>query len=683
MDTVAEDDHVVASPAPGSAIASGRCETMTPSRTCPSTPVSSAIKPSDVEMHPNKHRVSMAEPSSALRLGFSDIKPKTGSRAQGSTPSRTGGLPQANFTFKFGEETPDISLNIGENAQRLLNDLRESVARCKAEMVAKREAEQDTGERKIAQAKGKSGRFSAVHMAEFKKMDSIEGHASAWRAGRMAPAKPEIERSASKASLNTSLTPVKGGLKRSRSKANLDATPQSHVKPDLKTTPSEVKQDGNGETSRKKINLAALYTRPLSSQFHPEPSSSFAKRIKKYQNQDASTARPLFRNHSSSERPATSDQYPLALSEPRMAPCLIPTKHSTGHGLDRNKATITLVESADHEDTTSSVASPPSKASVIGRRILSPRGFQKVKSILRGDRTDNESLRTAIPKPTSKTPGPQPADKCLPPLPLTTPRRRLAKQVSFTPDTKRAAAAQDTPSPKKTLSFKSRLAVAGASVQYPSMDGVLTESQSELASGEVAYPDLSSFGVLDELDSDKKSPSQSAPGRFTFRSDHTIDFDGAPTSGFGASAGQASLRQVRSSTALKSGMPGSFPVAPPPSTHSNKENNAPLALQKIAGAPHGMSNKKRHRVTWDEENAENEAADRAAKKRKNEHVPEGHALVAPRMVAQTPVGSAKRLQKMRGASRTPGSPASPSPTKKRAGISLSRLNALARPKNRA
>jgi hypothetical protein len=89
-----------------------------------------------------------------------------------------------------------------------------------------------------------------------------------------------------------------------------------------------------------------------------------------------------------------------------------------------------------------------------------------------------------------------------------------------------------------------------------------------------------------------------------------------------------------------------------------------------------MSTKKRHRVSSDEEEAEKEAEERAAKRSRQEKVPEGDALLAPRLA------SARRNlaspHKMAIPSQAPGTP---SPMKRK-GISLSRLNMLARPKLR-
>ncbi len=93
-------------------------------------------------------------------------------------------------------------------------------------------------------------------------------------------------------------------------------------------------------------------------------------------------------------------------------------------------------------------------------------------------------------------------------------------------------------------------------------------------------------------------------------------------------------------------------------------------------------NKKRHRVSEDEEEAEREAEERAAKKRKNDPVPEGDALLAPRLTgagrSQLGPATPKKPSQIVGfsASRTP------SPVKKRPVLSLSRLNMLARPKLR-
>jgi hypothetical protein len=140
-------------------------------------------------MHPSKaHHSTTQEPDSGLRLGFTDIEASGNDQPSGvtqSTPSKLG-IPSTTFDFKFARPGPQL----GPEAQRMMDDLREEALRIKAKLAAEREEEKrregevagGIGARKIAQPKGKAGRYSEVHMAEFKKMDSIAGHASAFRA---------------------------------------------------------------------------------------------------------------------------------------------------------------------------------------------------------------------------------------------------------------------------------------------------------------------------------------------------------------------------------------------------------------------------------------------------------------------------------------------------------------------
>jgi hypothetical protein len=98
-------------------------------------------------------------------------------------------------------------------------------------------------------------------------------------------------------------------------------------------------------------------------------------------------------------------------------------------------------------------------------------------------------------------------------------------------------------------------------------------------------------------------------------------------------------------------MPGSFPGT----AGTNKENKAPLP-----SFPHGMSNKKRRRVDSDDEEEE-ESAKHSPSKKQKANVPEGDALMAPRILAGKTI---------------------PSPAKKKNVLTASRLNMLARPKVR-
>ncbi|KAH7252427.1 hypothetical protein BKA59DRAFT_417479 [Fusarium tricinctum] len=669
----------------------------------PSTPASSAMKPPHEEMHPSKAHQTMGEPSSAMRLGFADIKDVNRSGAAPDTPSKIG-VPASDFTFRFTRETADTHLS--DDAQRLMEELRGQAAKIKADMVAQREAEGsdvDANGRKIAKPKGKTSRYSAAHMAEFKKMDSIENHPSAWRAqnGRFQPVVQSLKRSPSKANLDTTPTnsPGKSGLTRSPSKADLDIPPTPstpRVTQSLKRKSSRADlEEYQQSPSPKKSTLPpsglpmALPASSKKTQLFPNVHQRVtSKRFKQREEDDATTNRPVSRDDSSIPRPKSSGNdstklpTKLPTSKSSLARLMSPTKASIAH---TGKPTISLTRSPSKVDLKSglpkSTSTPgllmPGKPVTPRARVISPGRFDKVKSILRGTRTPSGNVQTAIPLPTvSQTPAPPKPDndKALPPLPLTTPRRKVTKHVAFTPEVTRISFEQNSPSPQKSC-LKAQATRTLVDEQFQGIDGALAKADS----GDVVYPDLSGFRPLPELPSQhKESIPASAPGKFTFRSDHTIEFGEAPVLGFGASPGQSSVRQVRQSLKPDAKMPGSFPGVASP-VGPNKENKEPDSGKILFGAPHGMSNKKRHRTSWDDEEAEQKDAERAAKKRKAEHVPEGEALLAPRLVRGTP--SAKKIRTKAG-SVTPRAPASASPTKKRV-LSLSRLNMLARPKHRA
>lgn len=646
-------------------------------------------------MHPSHVHKSMAdEPSSALRLGFADIKaPEATPSGPQMTPSKFS-CSSAQFTFDFTRHAVAES-QLSDEAQRLMDDLRERASRIKADLVAQRQAEGQNGERKIATAKGKSGRFSAAHMAEFKKMDSIEGHASAWRAqdGRFTPVVAELKRSPSKNNLEASPTPLKRGIKRSPSKADLDAPITTPLKSSLKRTISRANlEEPQITTPGKRTPLGTTPRKAGPPPFNETPGPmSAAKRVKKREQDDATSSRPVSRDGSSLPRPKSSavDLRDTNRTHATLSRLASPTKASMAHSASQLKPTITLVKSASNANLGNLAKSPSvtslastSRAAELGRRIISPNRLQRVTSLLRKkNKATGEADNTAIPKPaitTSQTPNPPRYDKALPPVPLTTPRRKLSKHVSFTPDTIGFSAGDKSPSPAKSVSSRLTSWRANKAVQYPALDGILKKSTS---SDDVSYPDLSVFkSPVGSTSKTSQKPPDSVPGAFTFRSDHTIEFNGASAKGFGASPGQASVRHVRGSIMPTMNMPGNFPEPASPTSHPNKENSAPAEpFGQMKVVPHGMTNKKRHRPTWDEDEMEQEMEERAAKKRKNEVPPEGQAVVAPRRAVATPSRSARKMPPGRAVSRTPGSA---SPTKKSSGLSLSRLNMLARPKNR-
>ncbi|OIW33002.1 hypothetical protein CONLIGDRAFT_651789 [Coniochaeta ligniaria NRRL 30616] len=641
-DAVPSIDAIVSSPAP-----------KTPGQSSP-------IRPPMSEMHPSRAHHSMAPPSSGLRLGFSDINPATGSSnlpavAQ-STPTKIGtGLPSSDFTFRFTREAAS-DLKLGPEAQRIMADIREEAARIKADLKAKAEAEKqaedETNGRKIAKPKGKAGRFSAAHMAEFKKMDSIENHPSAFRAqpGRFTPST---------------------GLKRTQSKANLN----------------------DSETPRSKGKM--FPPKPVA-KANDEPESP-VKRARQRIEDDTSSSRPISRDGSFIPRPKSSGNDISSINRSKsVASLMTPTKSSLARAaaaktpMGSKIKSPSLLSGLKRSATTKTPGTGISRIVSPNITIRSPSGsrtFAKVRSMFRSDKTVVEKTKSSIPVMPGSTTS-LALDKPLPSLPTATPAK-ATKHVVFTPQTKRVLeTTQASPSPLKSGIPKSKIRQPLGEVRYPTLDTIMTGDDT---TDDVSYPDLSSHKALPEPPV-SAAKTTAAPGTFTFRSDKTISFGPTSPKGFGPSPGQSSVRQVRPSIAPTFSMPGSFPgPAPVCSTSPNKENEAPAMPSNIPtptttvfrALPHGMINKKRHRVSSDEEEAEQAAAERAAKKRRAESVPEGDALLAPRLMASgrkaAPTFSpAKRF----GAPGTPsGVVASPSPRKK-AGMSLSRLNMLARPKNR-
>ncbi|PVH86791.1 hypothetical protein DL98DRAFT_448940 [Cadophora sp. DSE1049] len=603
----------------------------------PRTPATAGrIKPPLAEMHPSKaHHSTTQEPDSGLRLGFTDIdttsKTNQPSGLTQQTPSKAG-ISSPTFDFRFARPGPKL----GPEAQRMMDELREEALRIKAKLAAEREEDKrkegeiggGIGGRKIAQPKGKAGRFSDVHMAEFKKMDSIAGHPSSFRGqpGRF--------------------TPVTISLKRTQSKAQLDDREEIHKKNEQVTE--------NASHSERLENTAP------------------AKRARKHVSEDTSSARPVSR----SDNKAVPSTPTIPRSQSSMlTAATTPTQASLSRAVSTKKTQIPTLSKSPSKPNLSMAGTPrgltksatTNNLSSIARSetqssIRSPGKFDRVKFILRHPSFSAKKPVTkssSIPSLT-RSPSRPNLEKALPSIP-STPGADVGKtvmHVNFTPGTvnKNSATVQHSPSPMKSgiprstskINFGPRheaKSTSGAKpdtmeIEYPSIPDLPKLGESSKA---VEYPSLAGVRPLPEPP--HQVPPPSVPGTFTFRSDHTISFGSSPK-GFGSSPGQASVRQVRPSV-LPNAMPGSFPSG-------NKENSAPLP-----SVPHGMANKKRRRVESDDE-AEEEI-ERSPKKTKT--VTEGHMLFAPKL-------------------QTTSKSKTPSPIKKKGVLSLSRLNMLARPKMR-
>ncbi|GLB02877.1 hypothetical protein AtubIFM57258_006344 [Aspergillus tubingensis] len=177
------------------------------------TPSSTLVRPAHQEMHPSKVRQSTTKQAdSGLILGFKPIKKDAEGKVikdtlADNTPTKAKASPAPYygtpaFEFKFSCDS-----QLSDEAKKLMETVREDAAKIKAQMTLEPDQNRaEAADRKIVQPKGKASRFSDVHMAEFKKMDSIAGHASAFRAtpGRFQPVVKTLKRTNSKARLDDS-----------------------------------------------------------------------------------------------------------------------------------------------------------------------------------------------------------------------------------------------------------------------------------------------------------------------------------------------------------------------------------------------------------------------------------------------------------------------------------------------
>jgi len=567
--------------------------------------------PSQEEMHPSKvHQGTAKKPDSGLRLGFTDIDTvkATPTKAtikpvDNATPSKIKTPSSPNFDFKWTR--PDTVLS--PEAQKIMESVREQAAKIKTKMQAEREeqvrrdgeAEKlfGVGGRKIAKPKGKAGRYSDVHKEEFKKMDSIASHVSAWKNKFQAG--------------STS-------LKRSKSKAGFD---------DFQ---AEVAQSaGSGRLEN----------------------TSPGKRMKRGPQDDTSCARPISRNEqlgigskpNASGLVRSKSSIPMPSALPSAA--TTPTKSSLARAASIKHSQTTKIPALGRSKSFKDLASPSGSKTEGSNKYMT-----SLKSILHKPqhKYSNDPIKVAegthLPIPTS----PVRLNKELPSLPATLghalPASPSMKRVAFTPNSKSTyelAAASPSPSKIPTSHSQRRMTVLPA---YASP-------------GKVTYPQPVTYPTLSRPAGPLNS-NPTKPGEFSFRSDKSINV-GPATSGLSS---PSTIRQVR-----PSGIPTTLAGVLP-------------AFESIPAVPaveHGLSSKKRRRVDSDEEDEakENVSAGvqeggdgRMAKKLKRSGVDDEKVTGGTSMAA-------KRFEKAKAAK--PGEK-----TKGKGILSLSRLNMLARPKER-
>ena len=544
------------------------------------------LYPSLEEMHPSKvHTSTMKEPDVGLHLGFTDIEPRTGTNrskamvgAYNKTPTKSRepvhkAPSSPGFEFKFTGRRPEL----GPEAQKMMEDLREEAGRIKHRLAADQQEEpgethqerEDDAvgsmpERKIAKAKGKAGRFSNAHMAEFRKMDSIAAHPSAHR----------LQPTAAQ-----STPPAKPSLKRSKSQARLD-----HVESACEPTTS---------AAAAAAAAAAATTRRTDSRVE---TGNTGKRMKMREQDDTSSVRPVSRdergvvggssNAQSSSLAAAQSRsgFPTAMTTPTKASLArsASVKHAKTliPSLARSASTRNVNQAAD-------AAGAQSEGS---RKQLSPMtSLGRVKSILRCPGLFQAASTTAPSSGKEASPPPLPVDQ--PPHKIST-----GKHVTFM--------TAPTPSPEPRQPSAGSSPVASLVQQSPSRSKV----------SPIKYPTLPPVPA---------PLSSSSIGDFTFSTGRTMKFGAnavidtsnpfnGTTTGTAGTAGTSSafkpsggstIRHVRPSVGPGAG-PGPGPGTPSAARAARAPNKMP-PMGEHPSVPHGMSNKKRHRSALDDSDEEN------------------------------------------------------------------------------
>ena len=490
-----------------------------------------------------------------------------------------------------------------------MDSVREEAAKIKAQMLEERSKQEDKdgqadqlhgiGGRKINKAKAKAGRYSNIHKQEFKKMDSIVDHVSAWK---------------NKASDDVS------SLKRSPSKAGLDQPEKLQKSKSFRLL---------NDTHERLENTAP------------------GKRIRHHYDDDASAARPVSRDADSNLRIS-----PVKVPTKTGLPSAVttPTKASLARSASVKSMKTTMIPSLSRSASTKTLRSPEMpKTEGSNKYTASLARFGSMRSILHRSQPkfSGDPVKIAAGTHLPLPQGLIDLEKDLPKLPDMPPgglhRSPTMKRVGFklTPNMKPTAdLPSSSPSPSKP--------------SIPRIDPQPEVSTSPPINIEnVGYPDIAHAA---NVTSRAKLPRASTPGDFTFRAEKTINF--SPSKSGNVGNPPSTIRHVR-----PSGIPTYVP-----------------SIENPPAITHGIPNKKRNRPDPDSETEDGENVDPEktedsdmeqprAKKQRMSASPEKTSI------AQSPVKG--------GAANPAGINFTKSGgrgVKGRKGISLGRLNMLARPK---
>ncbi|EAT80781.2 hypothetical protein SNOG_11737 [Parastagonospora nodorum SN15] len=478
------------------------------------------IKPAGQEMHPAHHHASTAKVLDEARwLGFQALgahtaPPKAAGMNQ-ATPSKTP-VPASAANAARIESSPDFRFRFKSPFAGFTKSYRQEDATLSP---GTRNLLKDSARR--PEPKGKIARFSDVHMQQFKKMDSIANHASAFRADptrfkpvvsqplKKSPSKPELAK------------PETSKLKRTQSKMDLTDSGSKIPPTPLKRTQSKMDLAGSSlprSQSTVRLVASASASRPMSRD-GPVESNQTAKRIKRTEADDAATTRPTTRDAmsgpSAPPAPTPARKITSQTALPRLAARLMtPTKASMARSQSvKTLKTTSMIPSLAKSPSTNNLFSPTNVA-------------QSMRDGARCKYSDDPvqiAAGTHMSPPMSLN-----LEKALPPMPATAP---VKKHVIFTNSTLQRAGDDDLGKSPSPMKFR-----AG----------------SEVPSGAVIYPTLSSV-QYPEISQEAESPSTSPSRRLTFgeataNQSRSFSFESGKAVDFGPSSA-GTIRMVRKSDA--------------------------------------------------------------------------------------------------------------------------------------
>ncbi|CAO2653202.1 Nn.00g026130.m01.CDS01 [Neocucurbitaria sp. VM-36] len=545
------------------------------------------IKPAGQEMHPAHHHASTAKVLDEARwLGFQALgaytaPPKaltvgqaTPSKTPVPTPANKAADMQSSPEFRFRFKSPFSMLKgskqdeagLSPSSRNILKDAAISGTPGGGSRALFGTTEFSTKadmspQRKKVEPKGKMARFSDVHMSQFKKMDSIANHPSAFRADpsrfkpvigqplKKSPSKPDLakaqtnslKRTQSKIDMADSSVKTTGGLKRTQSKMDIGESARK-----LPPTPSQRTLSGiDPATTGLPRSQSTVRLIPSTQNGRPASregdSNITAKRVKRTESDDAATTRPKSSEGKpvaptpAAATPARKITSQTAL--PRLAARLMtPTKSSIARSQSVKVAkSSSMIPSLAKSPSTNNLFSPTNIAQTMrdgARESMrkATHNLQRVRSILRTPSRKFSDDPTKIVAGTHMSPPPAlNFAKALPPIPATAP---VKKHVNFTNSTlERTADIELTNSPSP----------------------VKFRAGSEMPTGAVVYPTLQPNVQYPDLSQDDEIPAASPSRRLTFGGEavnqaRQFSFDSGKQINFGP-ASTGTIRMVRKSDA--------------------------------------------------------------------------------------------------------------------------------------